>query len=79
MFGQNLALRGPAGSMVKAVGMMAEYQRHVLIVYSSSFLTLGIATIFCFYVYMDAVRYLVTNTLYLQFFISHSLGPTCVQ
>ena len=58
MFGQNLALRGPAGSMVKAVTIMAENQRHVLVVYSLAFLMMGIGTIFCFYVYMDWVSFL---------------------
>ena len=58
MFGQNLALRGPAGSMVKAINLMADYQRHVLVVFTSSFIVLGIGTIFEFYVIMDWVSIL---------------------
>ena len=58
MFGQNLALRGPAGSMVKAINLMADYQRHVLIVFTLSFLMLGIGTIAEFYVIMNWVCYI---------------------
>lgn len=53
VFGQSLALRGPAGSMIRAINGFEREQRLVLILFSLSILFLGIGTIFQFYVVMD--------------------------
>lgn len=53
VFGQALALRGPAGSMIRAVNAFEREQRLVLILFSLSIFFLGIGTIFQMYVVMD--------------------------
>jgi hypothetical protein len=55
MFGQALALRGPAGSMIRAINGFEKEQKHVLVVFSMTLFFLGIATIFQFFVVMDWV------------------------
>jgi len=53
VFGYALALRGPAGSMIRAINGFEREQRLVLIVFSLSIFFLGIGTIFQMYVVMD--------------------------
>ena len=53
MFGQALALRGPPGSMIRAIKNMDHYQKHALVVFSLTLTFLGLALIFQFYVVMD--------------------------
>lgn len=52
VFGQGLALRGPAGSMIKAINAFNYYQKHVLLSFTLNIFFLGISTICQFYVFM---------------------------
>lgn len=53
VFGQGLALRGPPGSMVKAVNGMVVEQGQVLIAFSANIFFLGISTAASYFMVMD--------------------------
>ena len=53
VFGQGLALRGPAGSMIKAINAFQKYQQHVLLVFSMTIASVGVSTMCEFFVFMD--------------------------
>ena len=52
MFGQGLALRGPSGSMIKAVDGMCQEQKQVLTAFTATIFFLGVSTIATYYVVM---------------------------
>ena len=52
VFGQGLALRGPPGSMIKAINAFIYYQHHILFSFTMNIVFLGLSTIFQYYVFM---------------------------
>ena len=55
VFGQGMALRGPSGSMVKAVNGMVREQSHILYTFSITIFFLGVSTISTYYVVMNLI------------------------
>lgn len=53
VFGEGLALRGPPGSMVRAVDGMVYEQQQVILTFSINIFALGVSTISTYYVIMD--------------------------
>lgn len=53
MFGQGLALRGPVGSMVRAVNGMVVEQEHILYCFSFNIFFLAVSTIATYFVVMS--------------------------
>lgn len=53
VFGQALALQGPTGSVNKAIEILKRYQKHLLLTFSLTLLTLGLATIAGFWYVMS--------------------------
>jgi len=53
VFGQGLALRGPTGSMVRAVDGMCAEQYEIIYIFSGNVFFLGCSTIATYYVVMD--------------------------
>lgn len=53
VFGQGLALRGPSGSMVRAVDGMCAEQYEIIYIFSCNIFVLGVSTIATYYVVMD--------------------------
>jgi hypothetical protein len=53
VFGQGLALRGPAGSMVRAVNGMCAEQYEIIYIFSGNIFCLGTSTIATYYIVMD--------------------------
>lgn len=53
VFGQALALQGPTGSVNKAIEILKRYQKHLLLTFSLTLLSLGCATIAGFWYVMS--------------------------
>ena len=53
VFGQALALQGPTGSVNKAIDILKRYQKHLLLTFSMTLITLGFATIAGFWYVMS--------------------------
>lgn len=70
VYGQGLALRGPSGSMVKAIDGMIDEQKTIFWAFNATLLFLGLQQIGMYFIMMDSTSAWVTGALTLVAMVS---------